>query len=186
MRYTTIVDIRELPIYRNPAVRQLYLHLVLVAGYHDTDLDRVAVSVRGLASQTGLTISAVRHALDVMAKSGLVRREGGALMVTKYVLKDGIPKRARTKKEQQEQQIAREREQKALEEERQRYHQAQQAISDSSVQELEEHLEKMQYAKDHPEEYRTQNYWIRGVRIVNNDAARAAIAAAIESKKASK
>lgn len=84
------------------------------------------------------------------------------------------------------QQLAREREQKALEEDMQRYHQAQQAIADSSVQELEEHLEKMQYAKDHPEQYRTQNYYIRGVRIVNNDAARAAISAAIQNKKASK
>lgn len=118
MRYTTIVDIREFPLYRNPSVRQLYLHLVLVSGYHDSDLDRVAVSVRGLASQTGLTISAVRHALDVMAKAGLVRREGGALMVTKYVLKDGIPKRARSKKEQQEQQLSREREQLEVESKR--------------------------------------------------------------------
>lgn len=118
MRYTTIVDIRELPLYRNPSVRQLYLHLVLLSGYHDSDLDRVSVSVRGLASQTGLTISAVRHALDVMAKAGLVRREGGALMVTKYVLKDGIPKRARTKKEQQEQQLSREREQQEVESKR--------------------------------------------------------------------
>lgn len=186
MRYTTIIDIREFPLYKNPACRTLYLHMVLASGYHETDMDQVTISIRGLATQTGLTVSAIRHALSVLMKAGLVRRQSGQLTVAKYVLKEGIPKRARSKKEQQLQQIAREREQKALEEERQRYHQAQQAILDSSVQELEEHLEKMQYAKDHPEEYRTQNYWIRGVRIVNNDAARAAIAAAIETKKSSK
>lgn len=186
MRYTTIIDIREFPLYKNSACRTLYLHMVLAAGYHESDMDQVAISIRGLATQTGLTISATRHALAVLVKAGLVRRQSGQLHVAKYILQEGIPKRARSKKDQQLQQIAREREQKAFEEERHRYHQAQQAISDSSVQELEEHLEKMQYAKDHPEEYRTQNYWIRGVRIVNNDAARAAIAAAIQTKKASK
>lgn len=144
MRYTTIVDIRELPLYHNQAVRQLYLHLVLVAGYHDSDLDRVAVSVRGLASQTGLTISAVRHALLVLAKAGLVRREGGALMVTKYVLKDGIPKRARTKKEQQEQQISREREQQEVESKRREIQEQNQVImTQFTLADLTEWLEDL-------------------------------------------
>lgn len=186
MRYTTIIDIREFPLYKNPACRTLYLHMVLASGYHETDMDQVTVSIRGLATQTGLTVSATRHALSVLMKAGLVRRQSGQLFVAKYVLQEGIPKRARSKKEQQQRQLAREREQQEQERELQRYHQAQKAISESSVQELEEHLEKMQYAKDHPEQYRTQNYYIRGVRIINNDAARAAIAAAIESKKSSK
>lgn len=186
MRYTTIIDIREFPLYKNPACRTLYLHMVLASGYHETDMDQVTISIRGLATQTGLTVSATRHALSVLMKAGLVRRQSGHFTVAKYILQEGIPKRVRSKKEQQLQQLAREREQKALEEDMQRYHQAQQAIADSSVQELEEHFEKMQYAKDHPEQYRTQNYYIRGVRIVNNDAARAAISAAIQNKKASK
>ena len=177
MRYTTIIDIRELPLYRNPAARQLYLHMVLAAGYHESDMDQVAISIRGLASQTGLTISATRHALAVLVKAGLVRRQAGQLHVAKYVLQEGIPKRARSKKEQQQQQLAREREQKALEEDRQRFHQAQKAIADSSVQELQEYLDQMKAARPNG------NYYIRGVRVTNNAAARAAIAAAIESKK---
>ena len=177
MRYTTIIDIRELPLYRNPAARQLYLHMVLAAGYHESDMDQVAISIRGLASQTGLTISATRHALAVLVKVGLVRRQSGHLHVAKYVLQEGIPKRARSKKEQQQQQLAREREQKALEEDRQRFHQAQKAIADSSVQELQEYLDQMKAARPNG------NYYIRGVRVTNNAAARAAIAAAIESKK---
>lgn len=180
MRYTTIIDIREFPLYKNQAARTLYLHMVLASGYHETDMDQVTISIRGLATQTGLTVSATRHALSVLMKAGLVRRQSGHLHVAKYILQEGIPKRARSKKDQQLQQIAREREQKALEEDMQRYHQAQQAIADSTVQELEEHLEKMTAARPNG------NYYIRGVRVTNNDAARSAIAAAIESKKASK
>lgn len=180
MRYTTIIDIREFPLYKNPACRTLYLHMVLASGYHETDMDQVSISIRGLATQTGLTVSAIRHALSVLMKAGLVRRQSGQLIVAKYVLQEGIPKRARSKKEQQLQQLAREREQLAQERDLQRYHQAQQAITDSSVQDLEEHLERMKAARPNG------NYYIRGVRVTNNDAARAAIAAAIQNKKASK
>lgn len=177
MRYTTIIDIREFPLYKNPACRTLYLHMVLASGYHETDMDQVTVSIRGLATQTGLTVSATRHALSVLMKAGLVRRQSGQLTVAKYVLQEGIPKRARSKKEQQLQQLAREREQQEQERDLQRYHQAQKAISDSSVQELEEHLDRMKAARPNG------NYYIRGVRVTNNDAARAAISAVIESKK---
>lgn len=180
MRYTTIIDIREFPLYKNPACRTLYLHMVLASGYHETDMDQVEISIRGLASQTGLTISATRHALSVLMKAGLVRRQSGHLTVAKYILQEVIPKRARSKKEQQLQQAARERIQQEQERELQRYHEAQKMISESSVQELEEHLEKMKAARPNG------NYYIRGVRVTNNDAARAAIAEAIESKKASK
>ena len=180
MRYTTIIDIREFPLYKNPACRTLYLHMVLASGYHETDMDQVTISIRGLATQTGLTVSATRHALSVLMKAGLVRRQSGHLHVAKYILQEGIPKRARSKKDQQQQQIAREREQKALEEDRQRFHQAQKAIADSSVQELQEYLDQMKAARPNG------NYYIRGVRVTNNDAARAAIAAAIQTKKASK
>lgn len=178
MRYTTIVDIRELPLYRNPSVRQLYLHLVLVAGYHDTDLDRVAVSVRGLASQTGLTISAVRHALDVMTKAGLVRREGGALMVTKYVLKDGIPKRARTKKEQQEQQLSREREQKEQEEIRRELEEQNRIImTQFTLEDLQEWLEDLKSKRPGNICYH------KGCKCRNNEGGRDYLAQWIEYKK---
>ena len=178
MRYTTIVDIRDLPLYRNPSVRQLYLHLVLVSGYHDSDLDRVAVSVRGLASQTGLTISAVRHALDVMTKAGLVRREGGALMVTKYVLKDGIPKRARTKKEQQEQQQSREREQQEVESKRREIQEQNKIIMEQfTVDDLIEWSEDLKTKRSGSLCYH------KGCKCINDDRGREYLAKWIEYKQ---
>lgn len=180
MRYTTIIDIRELGIYRNQATRLLYLHMVLASGYHESDLDQVNISIRGLSTQTGLTVSATRHALAVLMKAGIVRREGDHLHVSKFVVQEGIPKKARTKKEQQLQLLAREREQQEQEKELQRFREVQQAIADSSVEELEQHLAKMMAAK------LNTNYYIRGVRLTNNQAAREAIARQIQTKKANK
>ena len=180
MRYTTIIDIRELGIYRNQATRLLYLHMVLASGYHESDLDQVNISIRGLATQTGLTVSATRHALAVLMKAGIVKREGDHLRVAKYVLQEGIPKKARTKKEQQLQNVARERERQEMEKEWKRYHEAQRIILESSVEELEKYAHKLATW----EEGRT--YYIKGVGITNNQAAREAIARQIQTKKAEK
>lgn len=75
MRYTTIIDIREnRAIYRNQNARLIYLHLVLASGYHDTDRDIVDISLRALAEQTGITLSATRHALTQLESAGLLER----------------------------------------------------------------------------------------------------------------
>lgn len=84
-RYTTIIDISGLPCYRSASVRLLYLHLCLKAGYHKEDLDVVHCSLVQLATGTGLTVSAVRHALCHLESAGLVNREGSALRVVKFV-----------------------------------------------------------------------------------------------------
>lgn len=84
-RYTTIIDISGLPCYRSASVRLLYLHLCLKAGYHKEDLDVVHCSLVQLATGTGLTVSAVRHALCHLESAGLVSREGSALRVVKFV-----------------------------------------------------------------------------------------------------
>lgn len=84
-RYTTIIDISGASCYRSVSVRLLYLHLCLKAGYHKEDMDVVHSSLVQLAAGSGLTVSAVRHALSQLELAGLVCREGSALRVTKFV-----------------------------------------------------------------------------------------------------
>lgn len=95
MRYTTIIDIREIPrVYRNINARILYLHLVLVSGYHDEDRDICRLSLRGMATQSGLTLSALRHALKILQDEGLVAHEGEQWRITKFILdKKPTPRR---------------------------------------------------------------------------------------------
>ena len=86
MRYTTLIDISELPsVYRNVNARLLYLHMALRAGYHDDDRDVLETSIRILSAQTGLTISAVRHALHVLEGAQLIKREGSAWIIKKWL-----------------------------------------------------------------------------------------------------
>lgn len=103
MRYTTIIDIREIPeVYRNQNVRLLYLHLCLLAGYHDNDRDLVRISIRNLATSSGLTVSATRHAVAVLVKWKLLRVKGSIYRVRKYVEEGTITPRARTRKAAQQ------------------------------------------------------------------------------------
>lgn len=102
MRYTTLIDITQIAdVYRNPNARMLYLHLVCIAGYHDDDRDQTRASIRTLAAQTGLSISAVRHALKVLVKAGLAAQKDGVTTVTKWVLTQEITARAKTVKQLQ-------------------------------------------------------------------------------------
>ena len=79
MRYTTLIDIRDNPIlYRNHNVRLVYLHLVLVAGYHDVNRDIVSASLR------------------VLAKAKLISRRQGRLYVTKWLPEQRTSKRRGT------------------------------------------------------------------------------------------
>lgn len=97
MRYTTIIDIRDYPqIYRSESCRLLYLHLVLASGYHVEDKDLCGASLRQLEAQSGLTLSAVRHALQQLQKAGLVARVDGSWKVEKFVLSAPILKRPKT------------------------------------------------------------------------------------------
>lgn len=101
MRYTTVIDISEIPtVYRNPNARLLYIHLCLKAGYHDNDRDIVSLSVRQMSAQSGLTVSAVRHALLVLEKSHLVTRQGTVLYVRKWIAEQSITARPRTARQQ--------------------------------------------------------------------------------------
>lgn len=100
MRYTTIIDITEFPaVYNNPAARLLYLHLCLRSGYHDYDRDISTLSLRQMAKQTGLTLAAVRHAVGVLEKWQLIKRQGQLTRVRKFIVEQPISPRAKTQRQ---------------------------------------------------------------------------------------
>ena len=104
MRYTTVIDISEMPeIYRNTTARLIYIHMSLKAGYHDSDRDLVNVSIRRLSADVGVTVSATRHALHLLERSGLLTRDGHTWRIKKWVEEQTITTRAKTKREMQEQ-----------------------------------------------------------------------------------
>lgn len=110
MRYTTLIDITEIPaVYRCQNARLLYLHAVLKCGYHDEDRDVLGCSIRQLAADTGLTVSAVRHALKVLAKYGLIEQRDGVTIVRKYIEAKPISKREAAQKAQKATEAAKER-----------------------------------------------------------------------------
>lgn len=100
MRYTTIIDITEFPtLYKNQATRLVYLHLCLRSGYHDYDRDVSTLSIRKIAFDTGLTVAAVRNALDQLAKFQMIKRNGQLTKVRKFIIEQPISKRAKTAKQ---------------------------------------------------------------------------------------
>lgn len=99
-----MIDISELPeIYRNMTARLIYMHMSLKAGYHDSDRDLVTLSIRRVAAEVGVTVSATRHALHLLEKSGLISREGQLWRIKKWVDEQTITTRAKTKREMQQQ-----------------------------------------------------------------------------------
>lgn len=89
MRYTTLIDISELPdVYRNKNARLLYMHMVLKSGYHDQDRDLLDKSLRSLASEVGLTLSATRHAVAQLEAAGLLKKEQGTWRVKKWIIQE--------------------------------------------------------------------------------------------------
>ena len=89
-------------MYRNRNARIIYLHMVLRSGWHDNDRDLIDISIRNLASRTGLTISATRHALHQLEHAGLVARQGTLWAVRKFILEEPVTPRARTKAQQKQ------------------------------------------------------------------------------------
>lgn len=94
MRYTTILDLRDWPlIYRNQNARLLYMHLVLISGYHDYNRDFANISIRRLADDVGLSVSATRHALGLLDRAKIIQRHGTGWLVRKYLKEQPISKR---------------------------------------------------------------------------------------------
>lgn len=136
MRYTTVIDVSEISeIYKNPTARLLYLHMSLKAGYHDADRDLVRLSIRRLSADVGVTVSATRHALHQLERSGLLTREGELWRVKKWVEEQQITTRAKTKREMQEQiqRLERQRQQVILEQQHQEHQQYDPEQSTNSV-----------------------------------------------------
>lgn len=89
MRYTTVIDITDYPqIYRNIHARLVYIHMALKAGYHDDDRDVCRLSIRSLAADVGITVSATRNALLQLEKSGLISKSSDCWIVKKWVLQE--------------------------------------------------------------------------------------------------
>lgn len=103
MRYTTVIDISEIQqVYRNMATRVLYVHMCLKCGYHDVDRDILDLSLRQLAAGAGLSLSATRHGLKILESAGLVRRQGAAWIVRKWLPEQSISQRPKTQREQRQ------------------------------------------------------------------------------------
>ena len=102
MRYTTVIDLTELPsVYRNRNARLLYLHLCLKCGFHDDDRDLIVTSLRRLSADVGLTLSATRFAIRQLEANDLVTREGDRWRVRKWLMTPEITKRAAKKRHQE-------------------------------------------------------------------------------------
>ncbi len=87
MRYTTIIDITEIPeLWRNANASRVYLYMALRSGYHDVDRDLLRVSVRRLAMETGCSVAATRHALQMLVKYQLLQKDGEKWRVRKFIL----------------------------------------------------------------------------------------------------
>lgn len=140
MRYTTIIDISEQrDLYRNVNVRLVYLHLVLKSGYHDHDRDQVRISYRSLAADTGLTVSAVRHAINILVKWRMLIRKDNTWIVRKWCQEQTITTRAKSsrdaKKKAQEQAVVAERErQRAMDEENKKRRDAEAGERDNYIE----------------------------------------------------
>lgn len=96
MRYTTVIDISEEPaVWRSMSARTLYLYMALKAGWHNEDRDICTSSIRVLASDSGLSFSATRCALQLLQKHKLVEKTDVGWKVLKWVCQD--PPTPRTK-----------------------------------------------------------------------------------------
>lgn len=94
MRYTTVIDITDFPqIYRNIHARLVYIHMALKAGYHDDDRDICRLSIRNLAADVGITVSATRNALLQLEKSGLISKSSDCWIIKKWVLQESATPR---------------------------------------------------------------------------------------------
>lgn len=132
MRYTTIIDITEMPrLYDNINIRLVYLHLVLRSGYHDHDRDLIVRSIRRLAYEVGISVAAVRHALQVLRSAGMiVVNQDRSITVKKWVVTEAITARAKTKKQLKQQEAS------AVEAEMKRRRDEQRRIEEQRIEEL--------------------------------------------------
>lgn len=102
MRYTTIIDVTEMPaVLRCRSAVWLYYLMAMKCGYHDDDRDVLDMSLTQLANASGLTVSAVRHAIRVLVSAHLVKRDGlHTWTVRKWIQETTITPRRQTKRQE--------------------------------------------------------------------------------------
>lgn len=121
MRYTTIIDIRDIPpVWTSSSARQLYVYMCLACGFEDYNRDILTKSIRGLAYDAGLTVSATRHALGILTRSRLVKKTVAGYKVTKWfetptISPRGDGRRRQTAEDKRQAEILRERDRKQRE-----------------------------------------------------------------------
>lgn len=94
MRYTTIIDLTHLTrLWRNTNAIRLYYYLSCVAGYHDNDRDVVDRSLRTMAREAHMTLSAVRYAMATLTKYNLVVKTGPIYIVRHWLKEQPITPR---------------------------------------------------------------------------------------------
>lgn len=105
MRYTTIIDITDIPqVYNNINATRIYLHLCLTCGFTADDLDTIRISYRQLAAQLSMTLSAVRHSLSLLIRYHLITIEDNIITVRKYLPKAEYKDRPKTQQEYKDEQ----------------------------------------------------------------------------------
>lgn len=105
MRYTTVIDISDMPsAWRSMNARQLYFFMALRAGWHNEDRDIVNLSIRSLAADCGLTVSATRCALSLLQKNKLIEKVETGWKVLKWICQE--PPTPRTKPTSESKQTA--------------------------------------------------------------------------------
>ena len=80
-KYIVIADISRCPSYRNVNARLLYLHC---ACRLDTSTYTYSQSLRNLAWECGMTVDAVRHALKLLERDGLITTQTAPHPTTRY------------------------------------------------------------------------------------------------------
>lgn len=134
MRYTTIIDIYNTPVWRSSSARLVYFYMCLKCGYHDDDRDIIHISLRELSVRLGLTLSAVRCALPLLISQGLITSSGvSAYKVTKWAEPKEITRR-KTKREKEIARIDEVRQQEKAMEKAKREEEIKQAAGKSSYQ----------------------------------------------------
>ena len=68
-KWVIIQDARELPCYKNVNARLAYLHAAMGC---DIGTYVYTTSLRRMASDVGITLDALRHALKVLQRDGLI------------------------------------------------------------------------------------------------------------------
>lgn len=94
MRYTTIIDVTETPIWSNINALRLYYWACMKCGYHDNDRDILRVSLRDMSHRLNMSLSAVRHSLKVLqAASLIIPVQESTYRVVKWIDNQEISKR---------------------------------------------------------------------------------------------